>query len=104
MRNFRRRKHEVDRAGQDRVARHPVISRLFRFLRDHQAALLLDRLQAGTAVGAGARKDDGDGAGTEFLRQGMQQEIERQARAVTLLGRRQTQDAGAGLRDRPRAE
>ena len=94
VRNLRRGKHQIDRAGQDRAARHAVITGLLRILRDHQAALFLDRLQPGAAVGAGSRKDDADGAGAEFLGQRMQQEIERQARAMALLRLRQTQGAG----------
>ena len=67
---FCRRKHQIHLAGLDGAARHAVIAGFFRLLRDHQPALLLDRLQSGTAVGAGARKDDADGAGTKFLAQG----------------------------------
>ena len=84
---------QVHGAGRDRAARHAVIAGLVGVLRDDKAAVLLHRLQAKAAVGAGARQDDADGARAAVLGQRMQQEIERQARAMTRLGLRQVQRA-----------
>ncbi len=100
--NFRRRQHVIDRPGQNGVARHAVIAGLFGVLRDDQPAFFLDRLQPGAAVGAGPRKHDANRAGGKFLGQRMQQEIERQPRAVTLLRLRQPQGAGLDREIRPR--
>ena len=77
----------------DRAARHAVIAGLVGILRDDQPAFFLHRFQPGAAVGAGSRKDDANRARGKFLRQRMQQEIERQPRAVTRLRLRKPQGA-----------
>ena len=91
--NLGHRKHKVDRAGHDRAARHAVIAGLVGVLRDDEPAFFLHGFQPEAAVGPGSRKDHADGARAAFLRQRVQQEIERQARAVTRLGLREVQGA-----------
>ena len=91
--NFGHRQHEVDPARHDRAARHAVIAGLVGILRDDQPAFFLHGLQPEAAVGAGAGKDHADGACPAVLRQRVQQEIERQARAMTRLGLRELQGA-----------
>ena len=86
LRNLRHRKHKIHRARHDRASRHAVIAGLVRVLRDDEPAFFLHGLQPEAAVGAGSRKDHADGARTVFLRQRVQQEVERQARTVTRLG------------------
>ena len=95
LRDLRHRKHEIDRAGRDRAARHAVIAGLVGILRDDQPAFLLHGLQPEAAVGAGARKDDADGARAVVLGQRVQQEVEGQARAVARLRLREMQGAVA---------
>ena len=75
-------KHQIDRACRDGAARHAVIASLVRVLRDDEPARLLHGPQADAAIRAGAGQDHADGAAAVFLRQGMQQKIERQTRAV----------------------
>ena len=83
----------------------PSIAGLVGVLRDDEAALFLDGFQPEAAVGAGSRKDHADGARAVVLRQRVQQEVERQARAVARLGLREVQGAvadgeiGAGRND-----
>ena len=84
--NLGRRQHEVHRPGHDGAPRHAVIAGLIRVLRDDESAIFLDGLQSKAAVRPGSGKDHADGALAVFLRQRMQQEVERQARAVTRLG------------------
>ena len=69
VRNARQRKDEIDRAGQDRASGHAIESSLVRILRDDEAALFLDGLQAEAAIGACPREDHADGALPIFLRQ-----------------------------------
>ena len=85
--------HEIDRAGCDGAARHAVIVGFADVLRDDEAAFLLDRFQAKAAVGAGSGKDHADGARSIFASQRIQQEVERQPRAVSRLRLRKPQRA-----------
>jgi len=93
LRDLHHRQYEVDRAGRDRVARHPVVGSLFRILGDDQAASVADGLEPDAAVGAGARQDHRDGALAILLRQRVQEIIERQPRTVRRLRPRQPQQA-----------
>ena len=87
--NLRDRQHEIHLARQDRAARHAVIAGFLRVLCNHEAATFLDGLQPKAAVGARARKNYADGARTELIGHRVQQEIERQPRAVARLGLRE---------------
>src|SRR5208282_4169312 len=82
--NLRYREHEVHSPRHDRTPRHAVKLGLVWILRDDQPALFLDRLQPEAAVAAGSRENDADRAVAELFRQRAQEEVERQARAVTL--------------------
>ena len=82
--NLRYREHEVHGPRHDRAPRHAVILGLVRILRDDEPALFLDRLQSEAAVAAGSRENDADRAVAQLFRQRAQEEVERQARAVTL--------------------
>ncbi len=90
--NLRHREHEVHGAGHDRAARHAVILGIVWILHDNQPALLLDRLQPQAAVAAGSRQDHADRAFAELFGQRVQEEVERQARAVTLARLREAQN------------
>ena len=89
--DLRRGKHEVHCARRDGASGHAVIVGFAGFLRDDEAALRLYRLEPKAAVGAGSREDHADGARAIFARQRIQQEIEREARAVALLRSRNPQ-------------
>ena len=86
FRNLRQRENEIDGAGHDGAAWHPVVVGLFRILCDNQAAHLLDRLCPNATIGAGSREDDADGALTELLGERVQQEVERQSHALASPG------------------
>ena len=88
-------KHKIHRAGQDRVARHPVVAGLLRVLHDDQPVPLPHRLQPQAAVGAGSGQDHADGARAVVRRQRRQQMVERQARAVADLRLGEMQSAAA---------
>ena len=77
--------HEIHGAGRDGASGHAVIIGFADVLRDDETAAFLDRFQAKTAVGAGSGKDHADGARSIFASQGIQQEVERQSRAVPRL-------------------
>ena len=97
--------HEVHRARRDRAAGHAVVVGFADVLRDDEAALILDRFQAEAAVGAGSGKDHADGARSIFASQRIQQEVERQPRAVSRLRLRKPQRSPCRRpRDRRRAE
>ena len=89
--DLRRGEHEVHRARRDGALGHAVIVGFVELLRDDEAAFRLYRRQANAAVGAGSREDHADGARAIFARQRIQQEVEREARAVTLLRSRNPQ-------------
>ena len=91
--NLRYREHEVHGTRHDRAPRHAVILGFVRILRDDEPALFLDRLQSQAAVAAGSREDHADRAAAELLRQRAQEEVERQARAVTLPRFREAEGA-----------
>ena len=76
------------------IALRGMPSKLLRWiLGDHQAALFLDSLQAQAAVGTCSREDHADRALPIFLRQGPQQEVERQTCAGRRLRLREAQAA-----------
>jgi hypothetical protein len=55
------RQHQVDDAGADCTARHPLKSRRVGNLRDRDAAFGLDEPQPERSVGAGPGQDDRNG-------------------------------------------
>src|SRR5487761_1517007 len=75
FRHRRQREHEIDGAGCDGIARHPVELSLFRVLSDSQAAHLLDRSCPCAAIGAGSREDDADDTLPELLGERLQQDV-----------------------------
>ena len=87
------RQHQVDGAGRDGAQRHAVEAGLVGLLGDDQAAAFFHGLQPERAIGPGTRKDHRDGPRAVFLRQRMQQEVERQA--GTMRGPRPRQAQGA---------
>ena len=93
--NLRHREHLVHGARQHRAPRHAVVLGVVGILHDNEPALLLDRLQPQAAVAAGSREDHADRAFAEFFRQRAQEEVERQARTVTLPWFREPQGTGA---------
>lgn len=82
----------------DRAPRHAIILGLVGILRDDEPTLLLDRLQSEAAVAARSRKDHADRALAEFVRQRAQEEVDRQARAVTFPRFREPQGTAANER------
>ena len=74
------REHEVHASGGDGAARHTVVPGGFRFLREGDPILGLDRFQPQRAVGGRARKDDADGARALIFRQRLQESVYRMAR------------------------
>ena len=58
---------------------HAVKSGLTGFLRDHQSALRLDGNRTSAAIRAGSRENKADSPVAKFHRQGLQEEIKRQA-------------------------
>ena len=89
--DLRRGEHEIHVAGRDGALRHAVVVGFADFLRDDEAAFRLDRLEPNAAVRAGSRENHADRARAAFARQRIQQEVERQAHAVTRLRSRQPQ-------------
>ena len=85
--------HEIHVARRDCALGHAVIFGFAGFLRDDEAAFLLDRLEPKTAVRAGSRENHTDRPRAAFARQRVQQEVERQAHAVALLRSRKPQCA-----------
>ncbi len=93
--NLADRQHLVHGARHDRAPRHAVIFGVVRILHDDEPALLLNRLQSEAAIAARSRKDHADRAFAELFRQRAQEEVERQARAVTLRRLRESQGTAA---------
>ena len=93
MRDLCHRQHEIGTPAHDGAAGHAVERGLLGVLHDDETALLFHRLQSEAAVGARPREDRADGALTAFLRQRAQEEVEGHARAVTLQGLGQPEDA-----------
>ena len=91
--NVRQRQDEIDGPRHDRAPGHAVVACFAGILGDHQAAHFLDGLETQAAVGARSREDHADRALPIFLRQGPQQEVERQTRAVRRLRLREAQAA-----------
>lgn len=91
--DLRHRRDQIHRPGTDGAARHAVVIGLLGILGDGEAALHPDGLEADGAVRAGSRKHHPHGGVAIFARQRLQQEIERQARAVRRLGRGEAQVA-----------
>ena len=79
------REREVHAPGGDGAARHTVVLGGFRFLREGDPALGLNRFQPQRAVGGRARKDDADGACALIFRQRLQESVYRMAQPAPLL-------------------
>ena len=80
------RQHMIHDTRQNGAFRHARISGFGRVLRDHQAAGFLDRREPDTAVAPGSRQDDARRPVSVFGGQGVQQEIEREPRAMMRPG------------------
>ena len=93
LRHLGHRQYEIDTPARDRAAGHAIERGFLGVLHDDEATPLFHRLQAETAVCAGAGEDRADRALTALLRQGAQEEIEGHARAVTLQGLGQPEKA-----------
>ena len=87
-RDARHGQDEVHRTRNDGASGHAGIAGLVGVLRDDQAAVFLDRLQAQAAIRAGARQDHAGGERPAVGGQGVQQEIEGQSRTMTRQGLR----------------
>ena len=83
--------HEIHRAGCDGATGHAVIVGFADVLRDDEAAFILDFFQAEATVGAGSGKDHADGARSIFASERIQQEVEREPRAMSRLRLRKPQ-------------
>ena len=89
-RQLSHRSHHVDHPGGNRAAWHALIFGFIWRLRKHQAAGLLDRLDAHGAVAAQPRKNNG-GAVAMLLRQRAEEDVDLRARAKRHLKRGQVQ-------------
>ena len=97
--------HEIHRAGCDGATGHAVIVGFADVLRDDEAAFILDCLQTEATVGAGSGKDHADGARSIFPSQRIQEEVEREPRAMPRLRLRKPQGSPCRRpRDRRQAE
>ena len=76
------RGHDVRQPGVNRAARHAVEFGRRRLLHQHHARLFLDGPQAQRAVGAHARENHADAVLLLVLRQGAEEEINRQAQSA----------------------
>ena len=90
------RGHDVRQPGVDRAARHAVELGRRRLLHQHHARLLLDGPQAQRAVRAHAGENDADAPLLLVLRQGAEEEIDRQAQAA---GRRRLEQVQNPVQD-----
>ncbi len=84
-RNLVGRQNQIDQPGGDRAARHAVERGVFRVLGDHPATSLADRCEAQASVSACPRHHDTDRPVAAGCGQRMQQEVEGQTSAVTLI-------------------
>ncbi len=75
------RQHQID-AARHRRARHAVMARFVRVLRDDEASLCPDGLEAFASVCPAARQDHADRGGAIGLRQRVQEKVERQTGTV----------------------
>ena len=91
--DLRRAEHEVDCAGRDSATGHAVVIGFADVLRNDEAALALHRLQAKTAVSASSGEDHANGARSIFASKRIQEEVERQPRAMSRLRLRKPQRA-----------
>ena len=80
--HLRHRQHVIDGAGEDGAARHAVEARRGGGLDQGQAAVLLDRLEAQGAVGAGAGEDDAHGLVLLVLGQRAEEAVDGRAPAA----------------------
>ena len=78
-RQLLRRGHDIRQPGVNRAARHAVEFGRGRLLHQHHARLFLDGAQTQRAVGAHAGKNHADAVLLLVLRQGAEEEINRQA-------------------------
>ena len=81
--------NEIDGAGRDGAARHPLIFGLVGILGDDETAHFLDRLGADAAIVAGAGKDDANGTLAEILGERLQQHVEGHAHGFMPLRERE---------------
>ena len=81
------RQHQIDGAGRDGAARHPVILGLVRVLGDDQSARRLDGLRPDRAIGGGSRENDADGVFADLIGQRLQEEVEWQSHGGAAGGR-----------------
>ena len=81
LRHVGRLEHKIHHAGGNGRTGHAVVFGIFRGLRHRQPALPLDPGQARSAVCAGARQDNGDGALLVSLGQRAEKQVDRQMRA-----------------------
>ena len=72
-----RGQHHVDHACRDRRARHAVVLRRLRFLRERDAPGRLDLANADRPVGGRARENDADGAALRVFGQRGQERVDR---------------------------
>ena len=86
------RGHDIRQPGVNRAARHAVEFGRRRLLHQHHARLLLDGPQAQRAVGAHAGKNHADAVLLLVLRQGAEEEINRQAQPARRRRLEQVQD------------
>ena len=91
-RQFVHRGHDIRQPGVNRAARHAVEFGRRRLLHQHHARLLLDGPQAQRAVGAHAGKNHADAVLLLVLRQGAEEEINRQAQPARRRRLEQVQD------------
>jgi len=75
-------KDEVGRLRGDRAGRHPVELRRLGILRQAEAGLGTDRLEAEGAVASRAREDDPDRAGPPIQGEGPEEGVDRQGHAT----------------------
>ncbi len=74
--------HQVDNAGVDRAAWHPIEMSALGTLRDYQSADFMDLADTARAVAAGAGQDDADRSIAGVLRQRTKEGVDRQAKRL----------------------
>ena len=87
----RRRQHQIDHPGVDRGARHAVVLRRLRRLREREAAGALHVGQPDGAVAGGARQDHGDAPLLHRLGKGHEEGVDRRMAGPIRRPRREMQ-------------
>nr|WP_263338930.1 hypothetical protein [Acidicapsa dinghuensis] len=87
------RKNEIGASGIDGASRHSIIFRSGRVLGESDAPFRLDVLQARSAIGACARKNDPNGAPFSLLGERPHEEVNREMLPRRFAPRRQLKDA-----------